>query len=90
MIAIPKSVKWMMLALLVGVFLIGPIGCTKYAKEEDLQALEQQRQDTLSAEQELAQKQSETQSLENQLQQKQDELAELKEERDIVAQRVQE
>ena len=90
MIAIPKSVKWMMLALIAGVFLLGPIGCTKYAKEQDLQALEQQRQATLSAEQELAQKQSETQSLENQLQQKQDELAELKEERDIVAQRVQE
>lgn len=90
MIAIPKSVRWMMLALIAGVFLLGPIGCTKYAKEEDLQALDQQKQATLAAEQQLAQKQAETQSLENQLQQKKDELAELKEERDIVAKRVQE
>jgi hypothetical protein len=72
------------------VLLLGPIGCTKYAKEEDLQALEQQKQATISAEKELAQEQAETQSLENQLQQKKDELAELKEERDIVAKRVQE
>ena len=89
MIGIPKSVVWVMLALLAGVFLLGPIGCTKYAKEEDLQALEQQKQAALSAEQELTQTQAERQNLENQLQQKEDELEELEEERDIVAKRVQ-
>jgi len=85
----PRWFAWMLLALLCGTFILGPVGCTKYAKENDLQALEQQKQAALSAEQELQQKQNETKNLENQLQQKQEDLSELQSERDAVAKRVQ-
>jgi septal ring factor EnvC (AmiA/AmiB activator) len=86
---ISKAMMWLLLGLLTGAFLLGPVGCTKYAKEEDLQALDQQKQAALSAEQELQQKVQERQELENQLQQKQDELTELQGERDAVAAKVQ-
>jgi septal ring factor EnvC (AmiA/AmiB activator) len=86
---ISRPIKWILISLLTGAFLLGTIGCTKYAKEEDLQALEQQKQAALSSEQELQQKQKERQDLENQLKQKQDELAELQGERDAVAKKLQ-
>ena len=86
---ISRLTVWILLGLLTGAFLIGTMGCTKYAKEKDLQALEQQKQAALSAEQELQQKQSERQDLQNQLQQKQDELAEIQSERDEVARKLQ-
>ena len=85
---ISKPISWILLGLLTSAFLIGTIGCTKYAKEEDLQALEQQKQAALSAEQELQQKTQERQELERQLQQKQEELAEIQSERDAVAQKL--
>jgi septal ring factor EnvC (AmiA/AmiB activator) len=86
---IPRTFVWVMTVLLASAFLLGSMGCTKYAKEKDLQALEQQKQATLSAEQELTQKQKERQDLENQLKQKQDDLAELQAEKDAVAKKVQ-
>ncbi|KPL07976.1 hypothetical protein AMJ86_02330 [bacterium SM23_57] len=86
---ISRPIMWILLGLLTGAFILGSVGCTKYAKEEDLQALDQQKQAALSAEQELQQKQKERQDLQNQLQQKQDELAELQSERDAVAKKVQ-
>jgi septal ring factor EnvC (AmiA/AmiB activator) len=86
---ISRPIMWILLGLLTGVFILGSVGCTKYAKEEDLQALDQQKQAALSAEQELQQKQQERQDLQNQLQLKQDELAELQSERDAVAKKVQ-
>lgn len=86
---ISRPLVWILLGLLTGVFLMGTVGCTKYAKEKDLQALEQQKQATLAAEQELKQKQAERQDVQNQLQQRQNELAELQSERDEVAKKIQ-
>jgi septal ring factor EnvC (AmiA/AmiB activator) len=87
--SMPRMLIWTLLPLLCGALILGPVGCTKYAKEKDLQALEQQKQAALSAEQELQQKQKDRQNLETQLQQKQDELTELQSERDAVAKKVQ-
>jgi septal ring factor EnvC (AmiA/AmiB activator) len=86
---ISRLMLWMLVGLLVAAFLLGTVGCTKYAKEKDLQALDQQKQAALAAEQELKQKQAERQDLQNQLQQKQEELTELQGERDEIAKKLQ-
>jgi uncharacterized protein HemX len=55
--------------LLFAALIVG--GCTKYASQEDLQALERQKQATLSAEQRATQLESEIKDLERQITEKQ-------------------
>jgi len=65
------------LSVILAGFLFGVSGCTKYASEEDLQALERQKQAALSAEAKIEQLNKEKADLEAKLAAKQRELAEV-------------
>ncbi len=75
-----KGFKAVRVGLIIGmasaIFVIG--GCTKYANEEDLQALERQKQAALSAEKKVEDLKREKANLERQLAAKERELAEAK------------
>ncbi|MCP4727864.1 MAG: hypothetical protein GY863_22690 [bacterium] len=67
-------------SLILGLALTGFVfgGCTKYASEEDLQALENQKQAALSAEQRVEELKSTKTDLERQVREKQNDLNEAK------------
>ncbi len=64
------------------------VGCTKYANEKQLQALEEQKQAALAAERTLEERQKEKSRLENQLAQKQKELQDSQKELETVKKRL--
>ena len=72
--------------LLVATFLFS--GCTKYAKQEQLKALEEAKSAALAAEKSLADCKNQTATLEGQLTQKQQALQEMKAEKQTVAGRL--
>lgn len=65
------------LGILLVAFLLGLNGCTKYANEEELQALERQKQATLAAEAKIEDLKQEKSDLERQIATKKRELAEV-------------
>ncbi len=64
------------------------IGCTKHPNAEQLQALEEQKNAALSAENTLEQKRNEKSRLESELSKKRRELQETKNELEVVKQRL--
>lgn len=72
--------------LLVATFFFG--GCTKYAKQEQLKALEEAKSAALAAEKSLADCKNQTAALEGQLAQKQQKLQEMKAEKQTVDNRL--
>lgn len=65
------------LGILLVAFLLGLNGCTKYANEEELQALERQKQATLAAEAKIEDLKQEKSDLERQIATKKRELTEV-------------
>lgn len=65
------------LSLIAGCLLFAIGGCTKYASEEDLQALERQKQAALAAEAKIKELEQKKADLERQITQKESELREL-------------
>ena len=85
-----NAVKVFSILMIAVMFMLGSIGCTKYASEEDLKQLETQQQAALSAEQKRDQLIKEKKQLEAQLAAKQQELKAAKAEKKKVEQRVEE
>ena len=75
-----------MVAMLL--ILVAFAGCTKYAKEEQLQTLAETRAAAEAAEKALADCKSETASLEGQLAEKKQALEDMKKEQETVSQRL--
>ena len=82
-----KVVSLFVIALFVVSFL-SLIGCTKHPNAEQLQALEEQKNAALSAENTLEEKRREKSRLESELNQKQKELQEAKNELEEVKKRL--
>jgi len=77
--------------LIVALFVFSSMsfmGCTKHSNAEQLQALEEQKNAALSAENTLEEKRREKNELQSKLKQKRDELQATKEELETVKQRV--
>jgi len=77
--------------LIVALFVFGSmsfVGCTKHANEQQLQALEEQKNAALAAENTLEEKRREKSRLESELNQKRKELQDAKNELELVKQRL--
>ncbi len=82
-----KSVSLLIVALFV-FSAFSFIGCTKHPNAEQLQALEEQKNAALSAEQTLEERRREKSRLESELNQKRKELQAAKDELELVKQRL--
>ncbi len=81
-----RSMGWFVVVLLVASFLV--TGCTKYAKQEQLQKLEETKSAALAAEKSLNDCKAETAKLEGQLAAKKQALEDMKAEKETVAKRL--
>jgi septal ring factor EnvC (AmiA/AmiB activator) len=83
-----RRVVSVLLATLFAVSLLTMTGCTKHPSDEQLQALEEQKQAALAAEKTLEDKRSEKNRLESELNRKKKELQDAKNELAAVKQRL--
>ncbi len=87
-----RRVRNMMMVLfslvLIASLLLG--GCTRYANEEQLTALDETEAATVAAEEEVAEKEKEKAELQAKLAEKQDELKKVQEEKEKIQSRVKE
>jgi len=83
-----KTLRTLVIVTAVMLFVIALIGCTKYAKEQELQALEETKAAAASAEQALADCKSETSNLEGQLAEAKQALEDMKAEQAAVSGRL--
>jgi outer membrane murein-binding lipoprotein Lpp len=74
---------------LVFSFVISVVGCTKYAKQEEIQQLNNLKAEVEQLEKEIKAKEQEKVSLQNELSQKDQKLKELQAEKEKVQQRLQ-
>jgi hypothetical protein len=82
-----KSLVFLAAAIML-VLLFSFAGCTKYANEQQLQALEETKAAALAAEEALADCKGETTTLEGKLAEKKKELENAKKEKQVVSQRL--
>ncbi|MBD3165845.1 hypothetical protein GF324_04560 [bacterium] len=87
-----RNIGGKLLILLIVAFMVAfaGVGCTKYASEEDLQTLEQQRQAALSAEKKVTELERKKADLEREKAVQQSKVDAAKEEKAKVEQRMQE
>ncbi len=75
--------------LLVFLFIISIVGCTRYAKDEEIQQLNNLKAETEQLEKEIKAKEQEKSALQNGISQKDQKLKELQTEKEKVQQRLQ-
>jgi len=75
--------------LLISFFILLISGCTKYAKDEEIQQLNNLKAETEQLEKEIKAKEQEKASLQNEIAQKDQKLKELQAEKEKVQQRLQ-
>lgn len=75
--------------LLVSLFVLSIAGCTKYAKDEEIQQLNNLKAETEQLEKEIKAKEQEKAALQKEIQEKDQKLKELQAEKEKVQQRLQ-